>query len=542
MQSNAEAKPSVELRRSGSIRWWPVPVLLVLASSAVIWIRSFYGRQRQDQYIATANIVFITILLLLLWCLFFSRLKWKVRWGVLGAVVAAILLTPALFRIHGVTGDLLPRLEWRWQTRRVLPPNHLLSSAPHLEPTEPAQLTNDYPQFLGPQRNSRLDGPRLARDWKKQPPQLLWHVGVGAGWSGFAVAGRHAITQEQRGEKEMVICYDLLSGKMLWSHGYAARYFTTLAGEGPRATPTISRNRVYVQGATGILTCLDLTSGQLHWSKDIVQDNGAHLNEWGVSCSPLVVDGLIVVSAGGKNNRSLVAYRADTGAFVWGGGDRGAGYSSPLLTTLAGVQQIIIFNSGGVFAHSPADGAVLWKYPWPGGHPHVSTPLVLPEDRVLVSSGYGVGSELLQISRNSDGKLSAARIWKSNRLKAKFANLTYRDGRVYGLDDGILVCLEASTGEQKWKEGRYGHGQEILVGDLLLVMAEAGEVILLEPTPKEARELTRFTALKGKTWNPPALAGEFLVVRNDKEAACYRLPVMKQIAPDSPVPSGQVSP
>ena len=235
-----------------------------------------------------------------------------------------------------------------------------------------------------------------------------------------------------------------------------------------------------------------------------------------------------MVSAGGRNNRSLVAYRAATGDFVWGAGTDGAGYSSPCLVTLAGVAQILIFNSGGVSAHDPASGTNLWKYHWPGGHPHVSTPIAIPDDRLLVSSGYGVGSELLRIQRDSNGALSASRIWKSSRLKAKFTNLVYRDGFIYGLDDGTMVCLDASSGAQKWKEGRYGHGQEILVGDVLLVTAESGEVILLDPNPQESRELTRFSALKGKTWNPPALAGQYLLVRNDKESACYRLPLAQR--------------
>jgi outer membrane protein assembly factor BamB len=155
-------------------------------------------------------------------------------------------------------------------------------------------------------------------------------------------------------------------------------------------------------------------------------------------------------------------------------------------------------------------------------------PIVIPGDRLLVSSGYGVGSELLQIQRDAGGIFSATRIWKSTRLKAKFTDLIYRDGFIYGLDDGIMVCLDASSGEQKWKEGRYGHGQEILVGDVVLVTAESGEIILLDPNPQGSRELTRFPALHGKTWNPPALAGQYLLVRNDKEAACFRLPVAQR--------------
>ena len=370
-----------------------------------------------------------------------------------------------------------------------------------------------------------VEQPRLARDWKAQEPQRLWLQPVGAGWSGFAVVGSRAITQEQRGENEAVVCYDLLSGAPLWSHAYAAHFQSALAGEGPRATPTVAGRRVYTLGSTGILNCLDVETGKLLWSKDIMRDNQAKVNEWGTSCSPLIVDDLVVVSAGGRENRSLVAYRAATGDFVWGGGTDGAGYSSPCLVSLAGVAQILIFNAGGVSAHDPATGTNLWKYHWPGGHPHVSMPIVLPEDRLLVSSGYGVGSELLKIQRDSGGQFAATRIWKSNRLKAKFTNLIYRDGYIYGLDDGIMVCLDASSGEQKWKEGRYGHGQEILAGDVLLVTAESGEVLLLDPNPQESRELARFSALKGKTWNPPALAGQYLLVRNDKEAACYRLPL-----------------
>jgi outer membrane protein assembly factor BamB len=467
------------------------------------------------------------LFLLLLWSLFLSRLRWRIRLGVFGGVVGLVLLVMALFRFHGVTGDLVPVLQWRWERPSL---TTLAERTQPLAPPVPAQrnqLTNDWPQFLGPHRNSAVEQPGLARNWTAQAPDRLWHRPVGLGWSGFAVAGSRAITQEQRGEDEAVICYDLLTGTPSWSYTYPAHFQSSLAGEGPRATPTVAGRRVYALGSTGILNCLDLETGKLLWSKDIMRDNHAKLNEWGASGSPLLVDDLVVVSAGGRDNRSLAAYRAATGDFVWGSGSDGAGYSSPCLVTLAGVAQILIFNSGGVSAHDPVTGTNLWKYYWPGGHPHVSVPILLPPDRLLVSSGYGVGSELVQIQKDAGGAFKATRIWKSNRLRAKFTNLIYHDGFIYGLDDGIMACLDASSGEQKWKEGRYGHGQEILVGDLLLVTAESGEVILLDPNPQGSRELARFSALQGKTWNPPALAGPYLLVRNDKEAACYRLPVAK---------------
>jgi outer membrane protein assembly factor BamB len=518
-------QPSANVTARRPIRWWPALVVLALAAGGMAWVGLLSGRQRQDRNILTAIIGFLTVLLLLLWCLFLSRLRWRVRLGVLAGLLGLVLLAMALFRFHGVTGDLVPVLQWRWE-RPSLPslaePGKPLLGAPSVKVDS---LTNNWPQFLGPHRNCKVEQPRLARDWKAQPPERLWLRPVGPGWSGFAVAGRRAITQEQRGESETVVCYDLLSGALLWSHAYPAHFRSPLAGEGPRATPTVSGQRVYAMGSTGVLSCLDLDTGKLLWSKDILRENDAKNNEWGMSCSPLVVDDLVVVSAGGRDNRSLVAYRVGTGEFVWGTGADGAGYSSACLVNLAGTAQILIFNSGGVSAHDPATGTNLWKYRWPGGHPHVSMPVVIPGDRLLVSSGYGVGSELVQVQKDSGGQFRATRLWKSTRLKAKFTNLVYSEGFIYGLDDGIMACLDALRGEQRWKEGRYGHGQEILVGGLLLVTAESGEVVLLDPNPQASRELTRFAALKGKTWNPPALAGEYLLVRNDKEAACYRLPL-----------------
>ena len=503
-------------------------MILALAVAAEIGIRLWPKISFQERNIATAQVVIVSLFLWLLWVLFFSRLRWLVRFLVFGGVVSAIALTAGLFRIRGVTGDLLPILEWRWRQPDAM-------AMPVGKPASPVsraelllQTTNDFPQFLGPHRNATVAGPTLARDWKIQPPQKLWLQPVGAAWSGFAVLGNYAVTQEQRGKDEMVVCYDLPTGKALWSHVDGAHYNTIIAGEGPRATPTIQSNRVYTLGSTGILNCLDLETGGRIWSKDIIEDNQAKVNGWGMSGSPLVLEQIVVVSAGGPNGRSLVAYDDASGDFVWGGGNEEAGYSSPLLTTLAGVRQILIFNSSHVTAHDAASGQVLWEYKWPGGHPHVSIPVILPGDRVLISSGYGTGSELLQIRKDAEGKWSASRIWKSIRLKAKFTNVVYRDGFIYGLDDGILVCLDASDGSLKWKEGRYGHGQVILSGSLLLVTDESGDMALVEPVPEEHRELTRFTALHGKTWNPPALAGEYLVVRNDKEAACYRLPIAKQ--------------
>lgn len=525
---NRPAASSVSPQGKG-LRLWPVGLILLVAVAAEMWIWKTNESNHQELNIRSAAVGMATFLLLAVWAVFFSRLPRRFRYGLGSALVVLIAAGATLVRIRGVTGDLLPVFEWRWKApaSQVLAKEPTASSAPAAAASFERPFTNDYPQFLGPHRNATIDGPPLARDWQAQPPKLIWRRTVGTGWSGFAVAGRRAVTQEQRGENETVTCYDLFTGKPAWSHADTAHFTSRLAGEGPRATPTILSNRVYTVGATGILNCLDLTSGRLEWSKNLMADNHSDLPEWGMSGSPLLMGDVVVVSPGGSNGRSLVAYRTDNGDFIWGGGEWPAGYSSPCMAELGGVCQVLIFNGRGLVAHSPDTGNVLWSHPWPGRHPHVAMPLLLPGSRVMISSGYGTGSEMLQIQRTSNGVFSAASLWKSRRLKAKLTNVVFYQGYIYGLDDGILACLDAATGAQQWKDGRYGHGQVILDRDLLLLMAENGELVLIEPVPQERRELTRFAALSNKTWNPPALAGRYLLVRNDKEAACYDMPVSR---------------
>ncbi|MCH8981343.1 PQQ-binding-like beta-propeller repeat protein, partial [candidate division KSB1 bacterium] len=231
-------------------------------------------------------------------------------------------------------------------------------------------------------------------------------------------------------------------------------------------------------------------------------------------------------SAGGTDGHSLIAYHKDSGEQLWSSGDDQAGYSSPLIATIAGVRQILIFNWEYVAAHNPKTGKILWKFPWTGDTQRVAQPVVLPEDRVFITTGYGVGSKLIKINQDTNGNLSPALLWESKRMKAKFSNVIAVGEFIYGLDDGILACIDLQEGKRQWKRGRYGHGQMILVDNLLLITTEKGDVVLVEPNPEQHKELARFTAIKGKTWNNPALAGPYLLVRNGQEAACYELPVL----------------
>jgi outer membrane protein assembly factor BamB len=383
----------------------------------------------------------------------------------------------------------------------------------------------DYPQFLGPHRNGTVTGVSLARDWEAQPPRILWRRPVEAGHSGFAVSGGVAVTQEQQDEEERITNYDLATGNLNWVSSEKTRYSNAMTGGGPRATPTIADGRVYAIGGTGILKALDLQSGETLWKHDVLTDNGAEVPMYGVASSPLVVDGRVVVPTGGADGQALVAYDAETGDKVWSGGDDPLAYSSPFLTSLADSRLIVTLNHNSVTGHDPDTGRLSWRQEWPDKQSNAVQPLPIPGDRLLVSAGWGMGAKLYQISANDTGAVSSELVWESIHLKSKFSNPVYYEGFVYGLDDGIMICLDPEDGQRVWKRGRYGHGQVLLVDDLLLIQTEHGEIALVEPSPEGHRELARFRFTDEKIWNMPAIAGRYLLVRNDREALLIELPV-----------------
>ncbi|MHC4996566.1 MAG: outer membrane protein assembly factor BamB family protein, partial [Planctomycetota bacterium] len=281
---------------------------------------------------------------------------------------------------------------------------------------------------------------------------------------------------------------------------------------------------VYTVGSTGVLTCLDLQTGHALWSTNIHDDAGSKIPQWGHSGSPLLHDDLVSVNPGGKDDHAVVAYDKETGAKRWHAFSARPSYASPMLADLAGTPQIIAFHHQVISAHDPTTGVTLWSTPWKGELPKVPQPLVVGADLLLVSSGYGIGAALYRIEKNSMGDMTPHQLWKNIRLKSKFANIVSVGDHVFGLDDGILVCLETATGRRVWKGGRYGHGQIILAGDHLLIMTERGDLVLVNATPESHQEVAKLKVLDGKSWNPHALAGEYLFVRHDNEAACYKLP------------------
>ena len=498
-------------------RWWPAILIALLATAAVAWLQWHFRHDTQWRFLFSTIALVLAAAGLALWLLLLSRLRWRTR--LIGLAVPLLLgvLAVALLRVDGLSGNMQPIVRWAWQGSGTVATDVALEER---RAADASLASARFPQFLGPTRDGRIQGVRLRSDWESTPPATLWQVPVGTAWSGFAIADGLALTQVQRDGEEGVVALDLLTGATVWERYYEARHDDPFGGTGPRATPTIDPDgNVFAIGATGVLSAWRLLDGEPLWRVETLAGLGKPT--YGISGSPLLVDDRVVVSIGGGPGRSLVAYERETGVEVWAAGDAPVGYSSPIVSRFHGARQIMVFNAGTIAAHDPKTGSLLWEIAWEGQTEHVSQPVVLEGDRFFLSTGYGVGGKLFDVPAAGAPTVR----WSSRGLKAKFSNVVEVDGYLYGPDDGILACIGVEDGERRWKGGRYGHGQLLRVGNLLLMLTERGDVALVEATPQAFRELARLSVLSGKSWNHPALAGRYLLVRNDREAAALRLPV-----------------
>jgi outer membrane protein assembly factor BamB len=454
----------------------------------------------------------------------------------------------ALVRTDGVYGEGRSQFAFRWTPTReqrllaastadpVAPPAAApkpvetpLEAAPKTPTSAPApppkttpRPAAEWPGFRGPNRDSVVAGVRIGQDWTAAPPVQIWRRPVGPAWSSFAVGNGLLYTQEQRGEHEVVACYRAATGEPVWTHRDSARFYESNAGAGPRATPELRDGRVYTLGATGIVNALDAATGAVVWTRDAAGDTGAQNPGWGFSGSPLVVDGLVIVAASGR----LAAYDRATGEPRWKLQEGGNAYTSPHLLTIDGVPQIVLQHGPGATAFSPADGRVLWRHAWPGVA--ILQPGVAPDGGLLLSTSDmmgAIGTRKVAVARSSDGwKVEEA--WTTRNLKPYFNDFVVHKGHVYGFDGSILACIDVKDAQRKWKGGRYGNGQFLLLRDqdLLLVLSEEGDLALVSATPERFQEFAKFKALDDKSWNHPVVVGNTLFVRNASEMAAFRLP------------------
>ena len=383
-------------------------------------------------------------------------------------------------------------------------------------------VRNYWTNFRGPNRDGNYEEMPVMTQWPAGGLSPLWKQPIGLGYASFVVADGRAYTIEQRRGQEMVTAYDVATGREIWKQGWNALYADE-TGDGPRATPTWDDGRIYALGATGELRCLDAKSGAVIWGKNILSENKAGNLSWAMAGSPLVVDDKVIVQPGGSGGKSVVAYNKMTGAPVWRVLDDAQAYVSPMLVTLGGRRQVMVVSSSRVAGLAPEDGSLLWSHPWDTSMGiNVSQPIVVSDNRFFISSGYGKGAALIEVS-GSGKSFNARTIWENTNMKNKFNSSVVYQGHAYGLDEGILTCVDVNTGERKWKGGRYGYGQVLLASGNLIILADNGELVLVRATPQQHSEVARFQAIQGKSWNYPAIAGGRLLVRNATEMAAYNI-------------------
>ena len=524
MKSPASPIPSP----NGHRLWFPIGIgILSIFLLALVHLQP--DLERNLKAWATGAILILSVSLTLIWFLFLSRLPVRLRLATTGLLFLAGALAPVLLRIDGsVSGTGLPRIAWR---QRALPatPTRLPPTPPSVGSTPTANPTQDFPdvpQFFGPDRSGRVANPGLSTDWKIHPPRLLWRIPVGLGWSSFSIAEGLTFTLEQHEEEERLVAREVRTGTERWTHSNRTRFAEWQGGDGPRSTPTVVSNRLYSYGGTGILDCLDPRTGSPFWTRSILKDFAQPNLTWGVSASPLVTSNLVIVTTGAGAGPTLIALDRFTGETRWQAGADQASYASPLLTQVHQRHVIASLNAASFTLHDPSDGRILLDHPWPDArYPKAAQPVPVGDNRFFLSSGYGRGCQLIQVRAATNPPFEAVVLWKNLVMKNQFNSVAVRDGHLFGLDDGFLACVDVTTGKRVWKDGRYGSGQSLLVDDLILVQAEPGFIALAAANPAGFSEFARLPALDSKTWNHPVLSGRHLLVRNDREAACYELPI-----------------
>lgn len=387
-----------------------------------------------------------------------------------------------------------------------------------------AAAAKDYwTDYRGPSRLGIYDETPILTSWPSGGLKRLWKAPAGGGYSSFTVAGGRAFTIEQRNQSEVVAAIDVATGRQVWANSWNAHFSESMGGDGPRTTPVFEGGRVYALGAEGELRVLDAATGKVVWNKNILQDNGANNLTWAMSASPLVVDDKVVVLPGGQSGKSVVAYNKLTGARMWSALDDDAAYASPIVATLAGQRQLLVVTARRVAGLTLDAGKLLWEFPWVTEYNVNAThPIVVSPGRFFVSSGYDHGAAVVELTPDGGG-FATRLVWQNKRMKNKFNDSVLYQGHIYGLDEGILACIDIETGAQKWKGGRYGFGQLLLASGHLVVLSERGELALVKADPGGHKELAKFDAISGKTWNNPAIAGGVLLVRNTEEMAAFQL-------------------
>ena len=400
-----------------------------------------------------------------------------------------------------------------------------------------AASAGDWPQYRGPHFDSSSPEKLVAKRWPANGPQTLWKAPLTDGFSSFTVSAGRAFTLVQRevegAKREVCVALDANTGKELWTvpfgslktgDGGQSGAPDNAGGDGPRSTPAVNDGRVYVMSAKLLLSCLEAGSGKLVWQKDLLKEHAGRNISWDNAASP-VIDGNLVFVAGGGPGQSLLGLNKQNGSVVWQVEDEKMTHSTPVVANILGTRQVIFFTQSGLVAVAPKNGALLWRHPFPYKVSTAMSPIV-SDDLVYCSAGYGVGAGACRITRTG-ASFTATELWrKPNELPNHWSTPVLKDGHLYGMfqfkeyGKGPLKCVELSTGKEIWSQPGFGPGGTILVDGHVVVLSDAGQLVLVEATPKAYLEVARAKVLDGKCWSTPVISNGRIYARSTKEGVC----------------------
>ena len=561
-----------------SLRLWPAWVI-AMAQAVGLVVTVTPSIQNLARFLVMMAGPAVTALLFSVWMLFGSRLRWPEKVAISLAaiaapVIAALISVPedalrtalwiygvplavflntlaltvwstsaqrsvvaiclmslgwgsfALVRNEGFDGDYYPEFAWRWSPRHEDTLTALTAAGPaaKLEFAE-ADEPGSWPQFRGPEGNGVVTDSPPQLDWVANPPRELWRISIGPGWSSFSYHNGRLFTQEQRGDQEYITCYSATDGSLVWSHADDTRFTEVVSGAGPRSTPSVADGFVYAFGGTGLLTCLNEADGSMVWQRDLAAELGAPIPMWGCSGSPLIVGSQLILFAGAPGDQGLISLDTTTGKSLWGFASTDMNYTTARLMTLSGEDCIVFCDSRGVHSLAPETGTVKWTFQpnkWKG--PAMVDPQQLSPTSLLVGLGDGIGLARLEVGRTGE-QWTISETWSTTKLRPSFNDSLVLDDYIYGFNQAIFSCIDATTGERQWHGGRYGFGQTVLLKSSrqIIAAAEDGDIALLQATPDGLDEMARIPVLDGKTWNHPIVVGDRLFVRNGKAAVCLQL-------------------
>jgi outer membrane protein assembly factor BamB len=373
-----------------------------------------------------------------------------------------------------------------------------------------SSYAEDWPQFLGPNRNGVTSDAGWTWEWPKSGPKELWEAQVGTGFASVSVGDGRAYTMGSVDGMETVHCFDAKTGEKLWDHSYPSKLFDLNHEGGPSVTPTLHEGKAFTLGKMGKAICFDAKSGTPLWTRDLTEGIEVESPEYGYSGSPLVVGEKVLFELG-----PMLALNKETGATIWRSEDFKAGFSSPTLIRVGEKDYVATLNAFGFALFDLENGQVVRRHPFEAfADCNIATPLQVGDSQAFISTGYGRGCELLDLSEG------VRILWKNKTLSNHFSNSVLWNNSILGFDGHIakdrvpLKCLDPATGRLLWEETRVTRGSLLVADGKSIVLTEKGELVVAEADRSGFQELARAQVQTGKCWIMPVLANGLLYCRN----------------------------